>query len=214
MEWSLLASLPTGEVRLVLSIARRRRFARGEVVFHQQDPADSLHLIVSGRFAFSVTTPRAEAIIVAIRGPGEHFGEMALVGAGEPRAATVTALEPSETFAILGIDFQRLRADHPRMNQVLIDSLVDEVRILDRRLLDAVYLPVGKRVLRRLAELAEIYGDTEIPLTQDQIADFVGANRGTVNRILREEEERGTLELRRGRTVIRDQDALRRRAGI
>ena len=79
MQWPLFADLPTEEMQAVLKIARRRRFARNEVVFHSDDPGDSLHLIQKGRFAIRVMTPLGETATIAVRGPGESFGEMALV---------------------------------------------------------------------------------------------------------------------------------------
>ena len=87
------------QVRELLQVARRRRFSRNEVVFHRDDPGDSLHLISKGRFAIQVMTPLGETATIAIRGPGESFGEMALVG-GARRSATVLALEDGETFSI------------------------------------------------------------------------------------------------------------------
>jgi CRP-like cAMP-binding protein len=92
VEWRLLQGVPEEEVRLLLSKARRRNFRRGEVVFHRDDPADSLHLIVKGRFAIRVMTPLGEQATIAVRGPGDSFGEMALVGQAARRSATVEAL--------------------------------------------------------------------------------------------------------------------------
>jgi CRP-like cAMP-binding protein len=216
MEWPLLASLPPEEVRQVLSIARRRRFSRGEVVFHQQDPADSLHLISKGRFAIRVMTPVGDTATIAIRGPGESFGEMALVDGHARRAATVRALEEAESMAVFQTDFARLRRQFPAVDQVLMTFLANEVRMLNERLLEALYMPVDRRVRRRLVELAEQYPKEDdravIPLTQEAIAELAGAARATVNQVLREEEQRGTLELGRGRTRVLDLESLRKRA--
>ena len=214
MEWRLLADLPPEEVRDLLAIARRRRFGKDEVVFHRDDPGDSLHLIASGRFAVRVMTPLGETATIAVRGPGESFGEMALVDERAQRAATVAALEPAETFAIYRDDFQRLRNAHPAMNEVLVTFLAGEVRMQNERLLEALYIPVQRRVLRRIVELAGVYADRngEIPLTQEVLAEMAGSTRSTVNEVLREEEKRGTVELRRGRTIVLDAEALGRRA--
>ena len=89
----------------VLSIARRRTFARGEVVFHHDDPADTVHLIVSGRFAVRVRTPLGDTAILTVLGPGELFGEVALLGPEQRRTATVEALEAAETRSIFRDDF-------------------------------------------------------------------------------------------------------------
>ena len=88
--------------------------------------------------------------------------------------------------------------------------------MLNERLLEALYLPVERRVLRRLVELAELYpslnGVVEITLTQESIAELAGAKRPTVNRVLRDEAERGLIEPRRGRIRVLDMVGLRKRA--
>jgi CRP-like cAMP-binding protein len=215
VRWKLVSSVPDEYVRQLLSIARRRHFSRNEVVFHRDDPADSLHLITKGRFAVRIMTPLGETVTIGVRGPGDSFGEMALVADDGRRAATVTALEAAETFAVYVADFQRLRKEHPSVNEVLIGFLAGEVRRQNELLLEALYVPVERRVLRRLAELAELYADSSgvIPLTQEQLAELGGTSRATVNRVLREEQERGTLELARGRTVVLKADDLARRGG-
>ena len=198
----------------MLSVARRRRFSRGEVVFHRDDPADSLHLVQKGRFAVKVMTPLGETATLAVRGPGDSFGEMALVVEDARRAATVAALEEAETYAVYQAEFHRLRKEHPQVNQVLTAFLAGEVRRQNELLLEALYVPVERRLLRRLVELVASYEGRggEIPLTQEQLAELSGTSRATVNKVLREEQQRGTLELRRGRTIVLDRDALARRA--
>jgi CRP/FNR family transcriptional regulator, cyclic AMP receptor protein len=212
MEWRLLADVPEEDVRELLKVARRRTFARGEVVFHRDDPGDSLHLIVNGRFAIRVMTPLGDAATIAVRGPGDSFGEMALVTEDARRTATVAALEAGETRAVYRTDFERVRKTHPSVTQALLTFLVNEVRMLNGRLLEALYIPADRRVLRRLVELTELYAGSDVPLTQDELAQLAGTSRGTVNQVLRREEERGTVELRRGRTVVLDPDALAKRA--
>ena len=214
VEWPLLADLPADEVRQVLSIARRRTFSKGEVVFHRDDPADSLHLVAKGKFAIRVMTYLGESVTLAVRGPGDSFGEMALVSEGRRRAATVAALEDAETFAVYQADFHRLRREQPAVNEVLIAFLAEEIRRQNERVLEALYVPVERRVLRRLVELAHTYagGGGVIPLTQEVLAEMAGTTRATVNQVLRAEQERGTVELRRGKTIVLDGDELARRA--
>jgi len=196
----------------VLSIARRRHFSRDEVVFHREDPADSLHLVSKGRFAIRIMTPLGDTVTVGIRGPGDSFGEMALVAEGRKRSATVEALEEADTFAVYVGEFQRLCKEHPSVSQVLIGVLAEELDRQNELLLEALYVPVERRVLRRLAELSVLYAgrDSVIPLTQEQLAEMAGTSRATVNRVLREEQARGTVELRRGRTAVLDADAIAR----
>jgi CRP/FNR family transcriptional regulator, cyclic AMP receptor protein len=212
MKWALLEGVPEEDVRRLLSIARRRRFSRGEVVFHQDDPADTLHLIDKGRFAVRVQTALGDTAILAVLGPGEMFGELALLEDQEARrTATVAALEQAETRSVHRLDFDRLRREHPETSSVLIAILSGQVRRLSRHLLEALYVPADKRVLRRLGEVAEVYADGVVPLTQEDLAGLAGTSRATVNRVLRDEEARGTVKLGRGRTTVLDAEELGRR---
>jgi CRP-like cAMP-binding protein len=216
MDWRMFAGLPDEDVRRLLSVARRRRFDRNEVVFHRGDPGDTLHLVSAGRFAIRITTQLGDTATLAVMAPGDAFGELALVSDEHARSATVVALEPGETYSVRGADLTRLRREHPGMNEVLIGILADRVRRLNERLVEALFVPADARVLRRLCELAELYGNgpgpVVVPLTQEDIAGLAGTSRATVNRILRDEEKRGTVELGRGRTVVVDPDELARRS--
>jgi CRP/FNR family transcriptional regulator, cyclic AMP receptor protein len=217
MKWALLDGVPEDDVQQLLSIARRRKFARGEVVFHEHDPADTLHLIDKGRFAVRVATPLGDTAILAVLGPGQMFGELALLGDdAERRSATVAALEASETRSVHRIDFERLRERNPGTSNVIVAILSGQMRRLSRHLVEALYVSAEKRVLRRLLEVAEIYGDEEggevmVPLTQEDLAGLAGTSRATVNRVLRDEEARGTVKLGRGRTTVIDVETLTRR---
>ena len=111
-------------------------------------------------------------------------------------------------------EFDQLRTRHPGVDRILMRFLTNEVRVLNDRLLEALYVPVEKRVRRRLIELAGLYGgeSAAIRLTQETIAELAGATRPTVNQVLRDEEKRGTIRLGRGRIDIVDLDQLLRRA--
>lgn len=212
MRWALLEGVPEADVQLLLSVARRRKFARGEVVFHEHDPADTLHLIDKGHFVVRMSTPLGDRATLAVLGPGEMFGELSLLGdADARRSASVAALGAGETRSVHKIDFDRLRKSNPETAQVLIAILSGQVRRLSRHLLEALYVSADKRVLRRLVEIAAIFDGGVVPLTQEDLASLAGTSRATVNRVLREEEARGSIALGRGRTTVLDPDALMRR---
>jgi CRP/FNR family transcriptional regulator, cyclic AMP receptor protein len=212
MNWELFAGVPDEDVRRLLSIARRRTFDRGEVVFHRDDPADCLHLITSGRFAVGITTPLGATALLGVRGPGETFGELALVDPpANRRSATVAALEPAETHSVLVGDFERLRREHPSIDGLLVRILGERVRQLSEQITEAYYLPADKRVLRRVMELGELY-DGEIPLRQEQLAELAGTSRATTNRVLRELEREGVVSLGRAAVVVCDADLLAERS--
>jgi CRP-like cAMP-binding protein len=218
VEVQLFRDLPEAELRRLVAVARRRRFRRGEVVFHRGDPADSLHLIARGRFAARVSTQLGETVTVSVQGPGEAFGELALIEQGVARSTSVVALEAGETYAVHQEDFERLRRSYPAVNEVLVRLLARRLRQTSELLVEGLFLPAETRVLRRLCELAALYGQglpgTVVPLTQDDIAGLAGTSRATVNRVLRAEAGRGTVELARGRTIILDPAALAARGRV
>jgi CRP/FNR family cyclic AMP-dependent transcriptional regulator len=213
----MLRVLDDEERRHLLSVSRRRRFARNEVIFHEGDPANSLHLLASGHVSVRVAMPDGNSVTLAIVGPGQTFGELALLGNDGRRAATVTALEKCETISLQRERFDALRREHPRLDRLLAEILADEVRRLDGRLLEFLYLSAEKRVLRRLASLGRMYGDgsdraVTVPLTQDIIASLAGASRPTTNQALRAIEAAGVIRIGRARIEILDPTMLVQRA--
>ena len=211
VEWELLSGLSAEDTRLALSRGRRRRFKRGQILFHEGDPGGSVHLVDRGRVAVRVTTLRGEVATLDVIVPGGAIGELALLLPGAARSATAVALEPTETLSIAEADFTDMRREHPALVDVLVQLLVARVLRLTDRLVEALYVPADTRVLRRILELAESYGDV-VPLTQEDLAGLAGTTRGTVNRVLRREEQRGLVELGRGRLKVVDRSALARRA--
>lgn len=213
-KWPLLASLPEAQLRALLSVTRRRRFARNEVVFHEGDPGDTVHLIDKGRVALRVTTPLGDTVTLRILGVGALFGELAVI-APAPRNATVVALERTETLTLHRDHFDELRRQHPGVDRVLIDALIAEVRRLSAQLLEALYVPVPRRVALRLIDLSDQYGDgsgaVDIPLTQDDLAGLCGTSRTTVNKVLRSLEADGLVTISRGHVLVPEPNRLRSR---
>jgi CRP-like cAMP-binding protein len=217
MEWPLLTPLGDAERSALLRASRRRTYARGEVIFHEGDVGDSLHLVIQGHLAVRVSTPGGERATLNVVGPGAHVGELALVDRSGPhiRSATVVALEPAETRTLSASAFYDLCDRHPRVQGLLVDLLARRVRDLSFRLLETMYLTLDQRLYRRLLFLAEVYADGRphpvIPLTQEQLADLVGGTRPTVNQVLQRLVDDQVVELHRGRLVVLDVPALRRR---
>lgn len=207
----MLEGLPEAEIRRVIASSHRRRFARGEVLFHEGDPATTVHLVAKGRILIRVTTPRGEVATVDLVLAGDVVGELALLSPGRKRGASAVALEPTETLSIDETTFSALRRDDPVVSDFLVQLLAARVHRLTDRLLEALYLPADVRLLRRILELAEVYGDV-VPLTQEDLAGLAGTTRATVNRALRREEKLGTIELTRGRVAVVDRAGLVQRS--
>lgn len=211
----LLSSLNDDERRRVLANAVRRKYAKGEVLFHEGDAGDSLHLIEKGHVAIRVGTALGDVSTHTVLGPGDAFGEQALLTADARRTASAVALDATETRALRSAEFSNLMHDHPAVALVLIDLLAAQVRRLSDRLVEALYVPAETRVLRRVLELATLFGGGEpviIPVTQDDIASMAGTTRPTANRVLKAAAESGVLALTRGRVEVLDAELLARRA--
>jgi CRP-like cAMP-binding protein len=210
----ILDRLPREGVERLLRGGRRRRFGKGEVVFHEGDLGDTLHFIVRGRFAVTTSTASGDAATLAILGAGELFGELALLREDAHRTASVVATEAGETVSIDRDELAGLRRRHPEVADVLLALVADKVARYTRQLIEALYVPAELRVLRRLLELADTYDrEDAIPITQAELAGLAGTSRATVNKVLRHECERGSLRLRRGRVEVLQRPAIERRAG-
>jgi len=217
MYWSLLGSLPAEDQSRLVARLRRRVYRREEVIFHQGDPADTLHLIAAGHVSVRVTLPGGEFVVVAILGPGDTFGELALVGDPHPRGATVTALERCETLSLDRNLFENLRTSYPGVDRFLVELLSVRVDKLNGYLLEALYVPAERRVLRRLVDLLELYaGDDQravIPVTQEMLANLAGTTRPTANQVLQRLVAAKVVEVSRGQIVVVNSEDLHRRVG-
>jgi CRP-like cAMP-binding protein len=217
MDWPVLASVPAADQRRLIAGLRRRAYRRDEVIFHQGDPADSLHLIAAGHVTVRVMLPGGEFVILAIFGPGDAFGENALVGGSRSRGATVTALEQCETLSLGRGEFERLRASYPGVDRFLVELLSARVDRLNRQLLEALYVPAERRVLRQLLDLCQLYDEDEqrivIPVTQEMLASLAGTTRPTANQVLGRLAADQIVEVSRGQIIVVNREELNRRAG-
>jgi CRP/FNR family transcriptional regulator, cyclic AMP receptor protein len=215
VEWALLAELSDEERRSFLATCRRRRFAKGEIVFHAGDLAESLHLVVSGRLAVWSFSGLGDAVMLNVIGPGGFVGELALLRDGERRMATVRALDASETLSVLRDDFDRLRLQQPSVDRVLLLALASELRRTSDLIMEMLYVPAETRVLRRLLAVGALWRDGErLPLTQSELAGLAGTTRATANRALRQAAADGLVALRRGSIELLDAERLSTRAQV
>ncbi|MEX0782222.1 MAG: Crp/Fnr family transcriptional regulator [Dehalococcoidia bacterium] len=213
----LFEGLDPDVVEGVVAGSRTRKFGRGEVVFHEGDPGDSIQVIVRGHFALRVTTTAGDVCLFRVYGPGDTFGRVAVAPIDAVREMTVVSLEEGETFELFRPQLDELRAAHPRVNDAIIAMMGRELYRGSVRLLEALYVDADRRVRRRLLELGEMYrdGDAEsvvIPMTQADIAALAGASRATVNRVLGYEAQHGAIERRRGKIMLLDATAIADRA--
>jgi CRP/FNR family cyclic AMP-dependent transcriptional regulator len=200
----------------LLKIGVRRRFDRGEVVFHEGDPGDSLHIVTQGGFIARSSSTMGELLAVNVFAVGDVFGEMVLLNPGAHRSATVVSHRRGATLMIGRGPFEAMRAADASIDRVLLSVLAERNRALTAQVVELLFTPVDQRVCRRLLGFSEAVGagssDGWVTLTQADLATLAGTTRSTVNRVLRRVEGRGLVELARGRVRVIDETALRRYA--
>lgn len=196
----------------ISAMSSSRRFKRGEVIFHEGDPGDTVHFITRGHVSIRMTTQEGDVATLAVLGPDDFFGEQALLSPDHRRTATVSAIEHAETRSLRRELFEELRQTQPAVDQFLIGMLAAQVRRLSGRLQEALYVSAERRVLRRVSEMAQSYAEfgrpTIIPLTQDDVASMAGTSRPTANRVLKAAEADGLLVVARARIVVVDAELL------
>ena len=218
-ETPLLRGLPPDALVKLASIARRRTFKRGEVIFHMGDPGDTLFVVETGKVKVFSYADSGEETVLAIVGPRSCFGELALID-GEPRSATIEALEPVEAVSIGRKAFQDLLRDHPQAALDLLHVLAAKIRYLTGLVSDLAFLDLEGRLAKKLLELAAEYGKAQgdevvidVFISQEDLAKMVGATRASVNKVLGWYEDRGIIARRPHprRIYIRQPDRLQAR---
>jgi CRP/FNR family transcriptional regulator, cyclic AMP receptor protein len=214
----LFAHAGQAMLRAIAGDMRRRRFRRNEVVFHQGDTGDSLHIVASGAIKIVLPSTEGEEAIIATLWPGDFFGELSLLD-GAPRSASATAIEPTETYMLARDDFRRLLEGDPALRDALLLGLTLELRRLTGHVEELHFLDLAGRLAKRLARLAQETGtrvdDTIVldwPFTQSDLAAMIGGTRQSVNRLLSGLVVEGLVQIERDQLVITDLRSLERRA--
>ena len=199
----LFEGVPEAELHALAARTVTRSYAKQAILVSEGDQTDSLYLILAGRVKVYLSDETGKELILAIKGPGQYFGEMVLDN--QPRSASVMTLEPSQ-FAILSRDdFKDFLLRHPEVALQLIQNLIRVARGLNQNVRSLAMLDVYGRVARILLELAvDQNGKLVIPekLTQKDIAARVGASREMINRILRDLTTGGYVSTEGGRIII------------
>jgi CRP-like cAMP-binding protein len=196
------AALGPDAIAQIADLCTSRSLADGETLFLKGDPGDALYGVRRGQIVIATTTRAGRQLTLNILGPGDLFGEIALLD-GHPRSADAVASGPSELFVIRRADFQDLLTRSPGITTTIIELLCERLRFSSDRLEEASLLPFKPRLARRLLKLADDFGQ-EIAITQEDLSVLVGAGRETVNRQLQKWQRSGIVHLGRGRIEITD----------
>jgi CRP/FNR family cyclic AMP-dependent transcriptional regulator len=215
---AFLDALAADHRAALLERARRRRFAKGQAIFHEGDEGNALFVIERGHVAVQLSTADGHEVIVTVLGPGSTFGELALLDDRRTRNASAIALDAVEVLRIERRDFDELCSVDAAVVAVLLGQLVESVQRSTTLYAEALHLPADRRVKRRLVELAGLYADPTgrkppvVRLTHDDLARIAGTSRQTVSETVGELVAEGVVRSERGRLHIEDLAALRRMA--
>lgn len=201
---------------LVLTLGAPIALRRGETLFHEGDPSNSVYACRAGRLKVIVTTPSGSELVLGWKEPGDGFGELSAID-GAPRSARVVAAVDSE-LAVLGrADFLDALRRTPDLAVALLVELSDHLRRANARMTTRHSERIPVRVGQRLVELAaqvrrhgDVHGPVELTITQDDLAGWIGATRESTARALGELRRQGLVETGRGRIVVSDRNRLER----
>jgi len=214
----LFAALDDETARTLLDNMVKTRMERGDVLFHEGDPGDKLYVIVEGKIKLGRTSTDGRENLLAILGPGEMFGELSLFDPG-PRTATATAVAETQILGLSNEQLQRFIAGRPYVAGTLLAALARRLRRTNENLADLVFTDVPGRVAKALLDLSRRFGRpvengvmVSHDLTQEELAQLVGASRETVNKALADFASRGWLKLEARAVLLYDLERLQRRA--
>ena len=190
---------------------RLRTFRRGQPIFRQKDPGDSLFLVASGRIKLFIESSDGEQLTILFCGPGSCFGEMAVLD-GKTRSASAEALEPTEAWVVTRNAFLDLMRRDPGIPIAVISFLCSKLRTDLARMEEFIFLDTHNRVGRQLVRMAtkNASGDYVVLITQEELARFVGNSREQVNRVLSDLSSIGHISIGRGYLKINRLGAMRR----
>jgi CRP/FNR family cyclic AMP-dependent transcriptional regulator len=185
------------ELDVVRSVAAEKNYSKNAVVLTEGEVGDSLYMIMSGKVKVFIGDEEGREIILKILGPGAFFGEMSMIDK-QPRSASVTTIEASNFLVLAHAAFERCVEQQPRIANVVMQCLAQRVREADRKIGTLALMDVYGRVASTLLELA-VYTDGKLmvgeKLSQQDLANMVGASREMVNRILKDLSERGFISI-------------------
>ena len=212
----LFADLEPAQLERIAQLAHVRAFVIRDAIVTKGEPGDGLYVLLSGCVSVTSVAVSGETTAFRLLGPGEVFGEIALLD-GCPRSATVTAMGPCKTAFIPQAAFQGLLLEYPVIALELLSLLSRRIRALSERVEDRAFFPIKTRLAKTIVGLADKHGAPlvgggvriPLPLSQRELGRLVDATRESVNKQLRSWTTDGVLRHHRSKLDVFDLDMLR-----
>jgi CRP/FNR family transcriptional regulator len=214
----LFAALDAESADTLEKVLTTRTVGRGHIVFKEGDPGDRLFIVLDGKIKIYRAAADGRENLIAVLGAGERFGELSLFDPG-PRTASVAAVTDATLASLDHDDLRPLLLDRPGLGVELLRALAQRLRRTNDAMADLVFTDVPGRVAKALLDLAGKFGVAEADgkrvrhdLTQEELAQLVGASRETVNKALSEFAHRGWLRIEGRSVLLLEEERLIRRA--
>jgi CRP/FNR family transcriptional regulator, cyclic AMP receptor protein len=218
MNTPLFAALDEETAGQLLDSMDRLHLNRGETVFLEGDPGDSLYIILTGKVKLGRSSADGRESLLSVLGPGEMFGELSLFDPG-PRLSSATVVSESELVSLGHQSLSAFLREHPQVPMQMLSGLAHRLRRTNEDLSDLVFTDVPGRVAKALLDLSARFGARDDKgivvrhdLTQEELAQLVGASRETVNKALADFASRGWIVLGAKQVTLLDLERLRRRS--
>ena len=210
----LFASLRTTDYTDLIGMTKLNKYKKGDIIFHQEDPGSTLYIIISGQVKITIDSPEGEEAILAILTDSDFFGELSLLDQ-EPRSANVIAMLDTETIVLHRRDFLTFLNTRQGLAVDMLAALSRRMREADNFIQDAVFLNLTARLAKRLLELGQKHGvktdrglEIGVRLTQQDLANLVGASRVAVNMQLKLFRSEGLIDISKQHFIITQPDEL------
>jgi CRP/FNR family cyclic AMP-dependent transcriptional regulator len=212
-EVSLFLDIAPDELQILSHQVVRKDYSRNELIFSQEDRGDGLYIVASGHVSITRQNPNGDELILAMYVPGEYFGELALFD-DEPRSASASAIDECSVYFLSRAAFRSFLGTHPAALLSCLEVIVGQLRRCTDLADEIALLDVRSRLARRLLRLAkqgvlesersQPAGTTSYRITQQQLANMMGATRESVNKHLNGFVDEGMIRLERGHIHVLD----------
>ena len=218
MQAPLFSALDAEAAAALRASMAEMRVQRGGIIFAVGEAGERMYVVLDGKVKLGQTSPDGRESLLAVLGPGEVFGELSLFDPG-PRTATATAVTDTVVVGLGHADLRPWLTGRPEVAESLLQALAQRLRRTNEALADLVFSDVPGRVAKQLLDLADKFGQpgpdgvlVHHDLTQEELAQLVGASRETVNKALADFTQRGWVEVDQRQVLLIDMERLARRA--
>lgn len=218
MQAPLFSALDAEAAAALRASMTEKRVPRSGIIFSEGEPGDRMYVVLDGKVKLGQSSPDGRESLLAVLGPGEVFGELSLFDPG-PRTATATAITDTVVVGLGHGDLRPWLTGRPEVAEALLQALAQRLRRTNEALADLVFSDIPGRVAKQLLDLADKFGQpgpdgvlVHHDLTQEELAQLVGASRETVNKALADFTQRGWIEVDQRQVLLIDMERLARRA--